>query len=84
MFRINCVFVCIYFLDCFSESSVEKREPAPHCDTIAVTVDSSSKPQAGPSDGERMTAELGGIVTQFIQKVSLKIHHDKNAESPPK
>ncbi|XP_059200860.1 microtubule organization protein AKNA-like [Centropristis striata] len=33
------------------------------------TQTSSSQPEEGPSDGERMTAELGDIISQFMQKV---------------
>uniref|UniRef100_A0A3P8STS2 AKNA domain-containing protein n=1 Tax=Amphiprion percula TaxID=161767 RepID=A0A3P8STS2_AMPPE len=37
-----------------------------------ATTASSSQPQDDPSDGERMTTELRDIISQFMQKVSLK------------
>lgn len=60
----------------FSENFGEKCETAPQSSIKKVNTTSSSQPEEVPSDGERMTAELTDIISQFMQKVSLKMCQD--------
>ncbi|XP_034558049.1 uncharacterized protein LOC117826230 isoform X2 [Notolabrus celidotus] len=52
-----------------SENFVEKGETNFPSNIKEVNTDSSSQPEEGPSDGEKMTAELRDIISQFMQKV---------------
>ncbi|XP_037642285.1 microtubule organization protein AKNA-like isoform X2 [Sebastes umbrosus] len=52
-----------------SENFGEKCETAPQSSIKKVNTTSSSQPEEVPSDGERMTAELTDIISQFMQKV---------------
>ncbi|XP_031137213.2 microtubule organization protein AKNA-like isoform X1 [Sander lucioperca] len=52
-----------------SENLGEKKETIPQSNIKEVNTASSSQPEEGPSEGERMTAELTGIISQFMQKV---------------
>ena len=54
----------------FPEHFGEKRETNPQRNIHEVSTASSSQPEEGPSDGDRMTAELMDIIGQFMQKVS--------------
>lgn len=60
----------------FSENFGENGKITPQSNIKEVNTASSSQPEEGPSDGERMTAELRDIISQFMQKVSLKISQD--------
>lgn len=60
----------------FSENLGEKREISPQSNIKEVDTAPSSQPEEGPSDGERMTAELRDIISQFMQKVQLKMSQD--------
>lgn len=60
----------------FSENFGKKGETTPQSNIKEVNTASSSQPEEGPSDGERMTAELRDIIGQFMEKVSLKMCHD--------
>lgn len=60
----------------FSENFGENGKITPQSNIKEVNTASSSQPDEGPSDGERMTAELRDIISQFMQKVSLKISQD--------
>lgn len=60
----------------FSENFGKKEGINPQSNTKEVNTASSSRGEKGPSDGERMTAELKGIISQFLKKVSLKMCHD--------
>lgn len=57
----------------FSESLNEKAESAVVSTIKEAAAASSSELQDNPSDGERMTAELRDIISQFMQKVCLKM-----------
>lgn len=50
----------------------DKGETPPQSNIKEASTASSSQPQEDPSDGERLTAELRGIVSQFTQKVCMK------------
>ncbi|XP_073347788.1 uncharacterized protein [Pagrus major] len=52
-----------------SENCNEKVEPGPQSNIKEVNTASSSQPEEGPSDGERMTAELRDIISQFMRTV---------------
>ncbi|XP_032387981.1 microtubule organization protein AKNA isoform X2 [Etheostoma spectabile] len=52
-----------------SENLAEKQETISRSNIKEVNTASSSQPEEGPSEGERMTAELTGIISQFMQKV---------------
>ncbi|XP_068605015.1 protein AKNAD1-like [Brachionichthys hirsutus] len=52
-----------------AEHSAEEGAITPRSSVKEVNVGSSKEPEEGSSDGERMTAELGGIIVQFMQKV---------------
>lgn len=57
----------------FSENFGKIGGTAPQGIIKEVNTASSSQPEEGPNDGERMTAELRDIISPFMQKVSLKI-----------
>uniref|UniRef100_A0A8C2X0G3 Uncharacterized protein n=1 Tax=Cyclopterus lumpus TaxID=8103 RepID=A0A8C2X0G3_CYCLU len=48
----------------------------PRSNNQVMNTTSSSQPEEGPSDGERMTAQLIDIISQFMQKVRLKMGRD--------
>uniref|UniRef100_UPI0037E85A5C microtubule organization protein AKNA-like n=1 Tax=Semicossyphus pulcher TaxID=241346 RepID=UPI0037E85A5C len=50
----------------------DKRETTPQSHIKEVNTVSSSQPEEAPSDGERMTAELSDIISQFMQKLKFK------------
>ncbi|XP_044074332.1 protein AKNAD1-like isoform X3 [Siniperca chuatsi] len=52
-----------------SEYFGKKGETTPHSNIKEVNTASSSQPEDGPSDGERMTTELRDIISQFMKKV---------------
>ncbi|XP_051263550.1 uncharacterized protein LOC127367591 isoform X1 [Dicentrarchus labrax] len=52
-----------------SENFGVKEETPPQSNIKEVNTASPSQPEEGPSDGERMTAELTDIIHQFMQKV---------------
>ncbi|XP_028449305.1 AT-hook-containing transcription factor isoform X2 [Perca flavescens] len=52
-----------------SENLGEKKETIPQSNIKEVNPAPSSQPEEGPSEGERMTAELTGIISQFMQNV---------------
>ncbi|XP_034744654.1 protein AKNAD1-like isoform X1 [Etheostoma cragini] len=52
-----------------SENLGEKKETISRSNIKEVNTASSSQPEEGPSEGERMTAELTGIISQFMPKV---------------
>ncbi|XP_070701615.1 protein AKNAD1-like [Pempheris klunzingeri] len=52
-----------------SENFVVKGEATLQSNIKEVNTASSSQPEESPSDGERMTAELRDIITQFMKKV---------------
>ncbi|XP_054452556.1 microtubule organization protein AKNA-like [Anoplopoma fimbria] len=52
-----------------SENFGEKQQTTPQSNNQVMNTTSSSRPEEGPSDGERMTAELVDIISQFMQKV---------------
>uniref|UniRef100_A0A3Q1GUI8 Uncharacterized protein n=1 Tax=Acanthochromis polyacanthus TaxID=80966 RepID=A0A3Q1GUI8_9TELE len=58
-----------------SEKPYVFRDDDKHSAVKEATTASSSQPQDDPSDGERMTSELRDIISQFMQKVSLKVLH---------
>ncbi|XP_027141414.1 uncharacterized protein aknad1 isoform X4 [Larimichthys crocea] len=52
-----------------SENFGDKEETTPQSNIKEVHTASSGQAEEGPSDGERMTAELRDIISQFMQKV---------------
>lgn len=64
------------FLNLFSGDLGEKRETAAPQSNIKevkeVNAASCSPPEEELTDGERMTAELRDIISQFMQKVRFK------------
>lgn len=69
-YPIYCTFLCIpLFLFWLFR---DKGETPPQGNIKEASTASSSQPEEDPSDGETMTAELRGIVSQFTQQVSMK------------
>ncbi|XP_075954208.1 uncharacterized protein aknad1 [Anarhichas minor] len=52
-----------------SENFGKKQETTPQSNNQVMNTTSIRQPEEGPSDGERMTAELKDIISQFMQKV---------------
>lgn len=73
---IQPTFVCVTPCFVFRKMFGEKGEATPQSNIKEVSTASSSQPEEGPGDGERMTAELRGIISQFMQKVSMKTCQD--------
>lgn len=68
--------VLAFFFSFFGKPFGEKGETTPQSNTEDASTASFRQPEEGPSDGERMTAELRGLISQFMQKVSLKLCHN--------
>nr|XP_040028208.1 uncharacterized protein LOC120816568 isoform X2 [Gasterosteus aculeatus aculeatus] len=52
-----------------SENVGEKQETTPQSNNQVMNSTPCSRPEEGPTDGERMTTELKDIISQFTQKV---------------